>query len=239
MIDVESDKAFHSCPGAEKGGDDHRKEVHHNILVGGDTVQHILERILLLGPSVLHIFEFSVMLMHLKDHGQHEDQENQCSTNADILQRNAYIFTYQRLHDDSKADCRNNCNDTLYSQDAVSFGRAVRQGSDHGLHGNFSQSTGEIVKQVGNHEPYDFDSIRAGLGHHEKQDGCHRESPEKQSIPGHIFAFSCDLAEYFPLGNIDFINDKAKQDIINRVNNLDDQDCCCQRGNVDPLEYEE
>ena len=239
MENIEPKEAFHRGAGAEDGRDDDGQEIDQDVLVREHAIDHILKAVILLGALVLHVLELGVVLVDLEHHGYHERQEYHRTADADAFQRNTYLFAQQSRDDGCHTDSCNDRDDAFHSQNAVALGGAVRQRRDHRLHRNLGQRTGEVIEQISHKKPGNLESIRCALGHQEKQDRRDWKGPEEQPVPGHILTFTGKFSKQLPVLDVDTVYDIAKQHIIHRVNDLDEQDRRGQGRRIDTLEHQE
>ena len=124
--------------------------------------------------------------------------------------------------DDTGENRKDTGQNPLELQNAVAFIDVVSQRDDHGVHWNLYECIGQIVEQICNHEPADFQRVRRLLRHQEENHGKDREKEKRCAVPRQIFPLSGELSKQPVVADVQLVDQESKDHIVAGVNDFDD-----------------
>ena len=171
---------------------------------------------------VFGIFQFDVVLFYLCCQRQHHNKENHGGNNRDGTHGKSNVLADEEHPDDTGEDRKDTGQNPLELQNAVAFIDIVGQRNNHGVHRNLYERIGQVVEQICNHEPADFQRVRRLLRHQEEDHGKDREKEKCCAVPRQIFSLSGQLSQQPAVPDIQLVNQESKDHVVTGVNDLDD-----------------
>ena len=193
-----------------------------HILVRFDTLKHIPERVMLCFLFVFGIFQLDIVLFYLCCQRQHHNKEDHGGNDRDGTHGKANVLADEEHPDDTGENRKDTGQNPLELQNAVAFIDIVGQRNDHGVHRNLYERIGQVVEQICNHEPADFQRVRRLLRHQEENHGKDREKEKRCAVPRQIFSLSGQLSQQSAVPDVQLVDQESKDHIVAGVNDFDD-----------------